>query len=100
MSEAYLKHVAAHRRICILRLLRESPKNSANVSILHDGLSMLGLHEARDVVLADIRFLIENGLMTDQWYASVQVCQLTRRGADVAEGLIEIEGVKKPSNFS
>lgn len=97
MSEAYLKMLAEDRRLCILRLLKES-HGSANESVLHSGLEQLGhARLSREIVRDDIRFLIDGGLVTDEWFATVQVCTITRRGVEAAEGRLKVEGVKTPS---
>lgn len=98
MNSPYLKHMAEDRRLCILRLLDES-KGSANESILHYGVESLGhANLPRDTIREDIRFLISQGLVTDAWYSDVQVCTITRRGVDVAQGRITVEGIKEPSH--
>ena len=93
----YQEHLAADRRLCILRLLKES-EGSANESVLHSGLEALGhRRQAREVIRADIRHLIGQGLIVDEWAGHIQVCTITKRGVDVAEGRVVVEGVKKPS---
>lgn len=97
MSDAYQQHLAEDRRLCILRLLHESG-GSANESVLQAGLEQLGHRgQPRETIREDIRFLLDAGLLVVEWFGSVQVCTISRRGVDVAEGRIKVEGIKKPS---
>lgn len=97
MSNAYIKHITEDRRLCILRLLKES-QGKANESVLHLGIEALGHSlQPRQQIREDMRFLEGAGLVALEYYADVAVAQITRRGVDVAEGRIEVEGVKKPA---
>ena len=97
MNNTYIKHMEEDRRLCILRLLKDS-NGSANESVLHTALEALGhVRQPRKQIRKDIRFLIDNGLVGDEWAGSVLVASITKRGMDVAEGRIVIEGIKMPS---
>lgn len=90
-------HLAMDRRLCILRLLTETG-GTANDSVLHTALEALGHRkQPRSVIHDDIRFLINSGLVVDEWLRTVQVVTITARGVNVAEGRETVEGVKKPS---
>jgi hypothetical protein len=93
----FKEHMAKDRRLCILRVLTET-NGSANDSVLHTALEAFGFRRhPRETIREDIRFLVKNGLVVDEWVRSVQIVHITQRGVDVAEGRIEVEGVKKPS---
>lgn len=93
----YQQYVTEQRRLCILILLLES-KNSANDRVLTLGLETLGYrHLPRETIREDIRWLIDQGLITDEWFKDVLVCTITRRGVEVAQGKIEVPGVAKKS---
>ena len=93
----YEEFLRSDRRLCILRLLTEI-NGSANESVLHSGLEALGhVRIPRDEIRKDIRFLIDNGCATNEWYGDLQVVFITRRGVEVAEGRLGVEGIKKPS---
>lgn len=93
----YLKHIAQDRRLCVLRLLKES-QGSANESVLHMGVEALGhSRQPRTQIREDMRFLEGAGLVVLEYFADVAIATITRRGVDVAEGRIEVEGVKKPA---
>lgn len=93
----FLKHMTEDRRLCILRLLKECG-GSANDSILHNGLEHLGhRRNPRSLIIEDLRFLVANGMIKEEWFSDVMVCTITLRGVEVAEGRIIAEGVKRPS---
>lgn len=94
---AYQEQLMYDRRLCILRLLTEY-KGTANESILHSGLKALGHAKlGRSAVRTDIRFLIDVGCLTDEFMGDVQVVSITKRGVEVADGCIEVDGIKPPS---
>ncbi len=89
--------LASDRRLCVLRLLKESG-GSLNDSVLHKGLEQLGhRNQARETIRADLRFLVDAGLIVDEWVSHIQVVTITKRGVEVAEGRITVEGVTQPS---
>ena len=97
MSNNYAKHIEEDRRLCVLRLLKDT-HGSANDSVLHSALEALGhVRQPRSQIKKDIRFLVNHGLLTDEWVGPVLVATITRRGLDVAEGRITVDGVKSPS---
>lgn len=94
---AFERHLAEDRRLCILRLLSDTG-GTANDSVLHTALEALGHRQrSRDDIRADIRFLIDAGLAVDEWIGTVMVVTITKRGVEVAEGRVTVEGVKKPA---
>lgn len=96
MSE-YEDFLTPDRRLCILRLLKDI-NGSANDSVLHTGLNNLGhVRIPREQIRKDIRFLIDNGCVTNQWMDTVQIVHITRRGVDVAEGSTTVKGIKRPA---
>lgn len=91
------KQLQADRRLCILRLLAESG-GRANDSVLRGGLEALGhVKLSREKVRADLRFLIDTGCLRDEFFGDVQVVDITKRGVEVAEGRVVVEGIKRPS---
>lgn len=96
ISKHFQSYVARERRLSILQLLVQA-NGTANDGVIHTALQGLGYRrETRDEIREDIRFLIGVGLVVDEWVRSVQVVNITRRGVDVAEGRVEVEGVEKP----
>jgi HD-like signal output (HDOD) protein len=93
----YLRHLAEHRRLSILKVLDRAPGYSANDSVLHDAVVSLGISSTRDQVRGDLGWLAEQQLVTLRDVEMLKVATITVRGADVAKGLAIVEGVKRPS---
>jgi hypothetical protein len=93
---SFLQELKSDRRLCILRLLKDCG-GTANDGVLHNSLEHLGHRRLpRSTIREDINFLIGKGLISEEWFQDVQVCTITLRGVDVAEGRIIVEGVKAP----
>lgn len=84
------------RRLTILLMLVESPDYKANHFLIQAALDGFGHTVSMDRVKADLAWLAEQGLVTIQETAAVQVPQLTDRGLDVAQGRVQHPGVKRP----
>ncbi len=93
---SYADHLAADRRLCILRALADVPEYEANSSVLQMALSDYAHNVSRDLVHTDIAWLVEQGLACSRDIATVKVITLTQRGIDVAKGRAVIPGVKRP----
>lgn len=94
----YAEELAANRRLCILKLLEES-RGQANESVLEMGLKLLGHHAGmtRDYVREQLRFLEKASLIRIEYFNDrVMVAHLLGRGADVASGAIDCDGVAQP----
>ncbi|BEN05822.1 hypothetical protein SMETH9_11480 [Serratia marcescens] len=83
------------RRLVILRSLMDC-NNEANESILQDCLDAWGHNVSRDTVRTLIHWLAEQQLVTLEDLRGFFVVTLTGRGQDVAEGRVNVPGVKKP----
>ena len=90
------KHVAADRRLVILQLLALSGAYTANEYILRDALPSFGHSPSQDVLRADFAWLAEQGLVSVDAVASVEIITLTERGLDVQSGRAQVPGVKRP----
>lgn len=100
----FAEHLAADRRLALLRLLVEA-NGEAGESSLEKGLLMLG-HRAgvdRQSVHEDLAFLAapERGCVVIETFEGSQgpvaIAAITKRGVAVAEGRIVVEGVAQPS---
>jgi len=90
--------LAAHQRLCILRLLSAASAWRLNDSLLRGGLENFGLGATRDQLNTHLAWLEEQRLLTlDMPVANVTVATLTERGLDVAEGRAAQPGVQRPS---
>lgn len=88
--------VAADIRLVILRALSEDPGYSMNESVLQSVLEVFGHTISRDRVRTELRWLEEQGLVTNASVSTVLVARLTPRGVDVASGAARVDGVKRP----
>lgn len=85
------------RRLVMLRVLNESAGYTANDSILDCGLDAYGHFVSRDLVKAELAWLEEQGLVSNEDLKGTIVSTLTQRGLDVATGQSTHPGVKRPS---
>ena len=97
MTNAYEQFNTEDRRLVILRLLDADSGYSMNASVLQSALESVAAHTvSRDVVLHDIEWLQEVGLVTREDVGNVVIARLTGRGSDVANGRTTVPGVKRP----
>lgn len=97
MSNDFAQHLAADRRLVILKVLTDSAGYTTNQYMLHDMVGRLGHRVSLDTLLADLAWLSETAqLITTETVGGVGIATLTQRGLDVAEGLATVPGVKKP----
>ncbi len=93
-SDNYLQK---DRRLVVLRILQDSAAYTANESHIDRGLDALGHKVSRDVVVADMHWLHEQGLLRLEEAFNTQVATITQRGLDVAQGQAAHPGVNRPS---
>lgn len=84
------------RRLVIVRVLNEMPGYEANDSIINSALDAYGHNVSRDLVLSELHWLQEQGLLNLRDLAGTQVARITQRGIDVAKGQATHPGVKRP----
>ncbi len=85
------------RRLSILLVLAETPGYAANAFLVRDAIGSIYGHSASvDVVVSDLAWLQEQGLVTTKAAGGVTVATLTVRGVDVSTGRALCPGVKKP----
>ena len=91
---AYRDHVEKDRRLIILRLTAEG-NGTANDRMLVTGLSHWGIRCTLETVSQSLAWLAEHGLARLRTVpdSDVQVAEITRRGRDVAAGLVDVPGV-------
>jgi hypothetical protein len=56
----------------------------------------MGHNVSRDVVLVELSWLAEQGLVTLEDLGTMKVATITGRGQDAALGRADVPGVKKP----
>lgn len=98
--KSFADRLREDRRLVMLRLLSEQPGYKLNSSNLHAGLDYLSIQCTRADVLADLRFLADNGLVRLNPLADIEGLygvELTRAGRDVAQGHQVVAGVSTPA---
>jgi len=94
---AWDRHLSEHRRSAILRLLNAAPGYAGNESMLHEAVWQLGVTSTRDQIRSELTWLAEQGLVKVEMVVDFMVARITQRGSEVAKGLVEHPGVKRPS---
>lgn len=93
---SYQSDLHEDQRLVILRTLLEMNGYQANESILQMVLDKYGHNISRDLVVSHMNWLQEQGLLTLETVAGIQVATLSGRGEDVAVGRATVPGVKRP----
>ena len=96
-NEEFQRRMVEDRRLVILRYLDEEPDGRMSVSLMTDALEIMSHCVPRTTVLEDAGYLEGLGLLRVEYVGSVPILRVTARGAEVAKGLIEVPGVKKPA---
>jgi len=96
-SRTYGEIVAEDRRLVILRTLESSSGYEANESMTAMIVRQFGHGVSRDQIRTDFGWLKEQGLITVEEIATVQIATLTQRGLETAQGFVTTPGVKRPS---
>lgn len=98
--KSFADRLREDRRLVSLRILSEQKGYKLNSSNLHAGLHYLAIECTRADVLADVRFLADNGLVTMEPIGDIEglyAVTLTRAGRDVATGHQIVPGVSTPA---
>ena len=94
--KSFADHVAADRRLAILRILEGSPEYRANAYLIQRMMQGFGHAPSLDQLAGDLAWLAEQGLLEVQTVGAVQIPQLIARGVDVACGRAIVPGVARP----
>lgn len=94
--KSFAAHVAADRRLAILRILEGSPEYRANLYLIQRLLSGTGHSASLDTINTDLAWLAEQGLLELETVGGVGIPQLLARGLDVACGRAIVPGVARP----
>lgn len=92
----YKQTLQTHARLAILRLLEDAPKYTSNVSLMTQLLHQVGIAYTRDQVAGEVRWLVDQGLVTAEEHAGFIVATATVRGVEVAQGIATYPGVARP----
>lgn len=93
----YAAEIRRHRRIAILRFLKDSPEYTSNASLLTDVLRGVGVTSTFDQVVTEFVWLQEQGFVSFDPKASLPVVTVTRRGVEIADGIATHPDIQRPS---
>lgn len=96
-ARSFAEIVGADRRLVILRLLEHAPGYEGNQTVIAIALQDFGHAASRDQVRTDFAWLSEQGLVTIEEIATIQIAKLTQRGLETALGIVTTPGVARPS---
>lgn len=88
--------VTEDQRLVILQALEQDPDYSHNEHVIGRVLSAMGHTVSSDRLRTHLAWLAEQGLVTIEDVAGLQVAKLTRRGEDAALGRARVPGVARP----
>lgn len=96
MIRSFDDHLAADRRLVLLRVLSESSGYQANEYTLEAVLADMGHAISNARLHTELAWLAEQQLLETRRVGGVAVATLTRRGLDAARGTAQVPGVKRP----
>lgn len=92
----YAKEIRRHRRIAILRFLKDSPEYTSNASLLTDVLRGVGVTSTFDQVVTELTWLQEQGFASFDPHATYPVVTATARGVEIAQGVASHPEIQRP----
>ena len=87
---------AEHRALAVLRSLKAMPAYRSNELVLGDLLDRLGITSTHEEVRGCLRWLDDCAALTIDMQDTLMVVQLTCRGGEASDGVIVIDGVRRP----
>ncbi|MFN3938719.1 MAG: hypothetical protein ACK4KW_14215 [Gemmobacter sp.] len=85
-----------HRRLAILRHLRECAGYTANGSILYDVLNGVGVTSTHDQLTTELVWLRDQGMVEIEDLGFALLATATTRGIEIAAGLASHPDVQRP----
>ncbi|HUZ74906.1 MAG TPA: hypothetical protein VMU87_18120 [Stellaceae bacterium] len=89
----FADHLAAARRLFILRFLAETG-GEGNEDVLAGAVRRAVQDAARAAITGDLDHLVAAGALGETWLDRIRVVRLTERGEDCAHGRVVIAGVE------
>ncbi|WP_151720203.1 VpaChn25_0724 family phage protein [Gemmobacter serpentinus] len=86
-----------HRRLAMLRFLKDCDGYSANGSIIRDVVNGVGVTSTTDQITTELAWLKEQGLITLDDLGGLLLATATTRGVEIAQGLASHPDVQRPS---
>ncbi|WP_241085748.1 VpaChn25_0724 family phage protein [Candidatus Vondammii sp. HM_W22] len=93
---SYEEIVASDQRLVLLQVLEENVDYAHNETVLQRALEAMGHSISSDRLRTELAWLSEQGLITVENLAGLQVAKLTNRGEDVALGHARVPGIARP----
>lgn len=100
MAKSFDDRLREDHRLVILRVLSEQTGYMLNSSQVHMGLQMLHIQCTRADLLANLRFLSDNGLVRMEPIENIEGLYgvtLTFAGKEVVDGVQKVVGVSTPA---
>ena len=88
--------ITGQRRLAVLRWLLATPGYCLNDQLLAAMLRKAALFHGGESLRDDLEHLERAGAVRLRRIDSLIVAELTRRGGEAAEGLVELDGVPRP----
>lgn len=86
-----------HRRLAILRFLKDCDGYTANGSIIRDVVNGVGVASTADQITTELSWLKEQGLIALEDLGSLLLATATARGVEIAQGIASHPGIQRPS---
>ncbi|MBL8553965.1 MAG: hypothetical protein JNL41_06775 [Phenylobacterium sp.] len=88
--------ITGERLLAIVRCLWKAPDHCANEEVISAYLRRLALYGWWSTTRTALDHLERLHALTITMHQTLMIAELTRRGADAAEGHVELDGVPKP----
>ena len=92
----YATTLKKHRRLTILRFLKDCGDYTSNASILSDVCNGMGVNSTRDQITTELAWLKEQGFVTLDDKDSFIVVEATQAGLDIADGRARHPDIQRP----
>lgn len=93
---AFASTLSKHRRLTILKFLRDSPGYTSNASILAEICNGFGVSSTRDQIAGDVAWLADQGLVSYEDQSGFIIVTASEAGIDLANGKAHNPGVQRP----
>ncbi len=94
---SYGETLQKHRRLAILRFLKDCDGYTANGSIIRDVVNAVGVTSSSDQITTELSWLKEQGLIALEDLGSLLLATATARGVEIAQGIATHPAIQRPS---
>lgn len=89
--------ITEHLRLAMLRIVNDAPGRTANHAVIQGALTSWGFKVSRDRVKTELAWLADQQAVTVGDIADYKVATANERTLEVAEGVLVIPGIQRPS---